>query len=834
MLIRHLLRGPRPLLPAGALLLLTAVLAAGDPPAPLWPRDLKSAAKNAPPAVTAVYRDLATPYDLVADDDGKQRVPLPRAGAKPEADGVTPYEEIALQKVGGLLGDKGLPAREKLRAAEDVLAAVLRFHLAARDRPLGGDNPWQPLEEGLRQKLLDVRLERLQSLASAGSPKGPAADWGAALGLADRLLGWYPDSKRARDGVAAAWARYADERLKAGDFRAAGTYQRRLERTFLHFPDDKGRRAAALRARAEALRKEARGLTDQAAAVQKLQEALEAWPHLPELRDELLKRQGAYRVLYVGVRSLPGRLSPAAAWTDPEKQAVELLFQRLVREVYDPRRGERYRPDLAEGLPEVVPGGRRMRLARDAYWWDGKHVTATDVRNTALLLKSAGSAEWRELVDPPATEGDPFRIAFRLRHGFRDPLLPLSFHVLPPQAQVGGGAAFARAPVGSGPFHYVGPENHEGRRCAVFRANPWYGGDSGRPYIREIRFYVPKDPVRDFQDAEHPLHLLLDLPTDLIPVLRKAGVKDVRTLEPRRVYILAVNHRGAGVLGKSLALRLALAHGIDREGILNSCFRGGHPADRVRAVLGAAAAVATAPLTRVSGEFHRPANGPYPPGSWACAPTERVLPLSNVEKARGLLARARDEDGVGAVRLTLKYPDDDPRVARACREIARQLKALGDRVKCPVTLKLVALAPHAFRDALARRDYDLAYHHIDFGSEAYWLWPLFDTSSEALKPGGSNYLGYAGDSELAGHFRKVMNHRDFAKVREITHDIHDRLNEKMPFIPLWQLDTHIAVHPAWRLSAGRARPADEDGPLPAELDPLVVFGGAAAWRLERR
>jgi ABC-type transport system substrate-binding protein len=191
--------------------------------------------------------------------------------------------------------------------------------------------------------------------------------------------------------------------------------------------------------------------------------------------------------------------------------------------------------------------------------------------------------------------------------------------------------------------------------------------------------------------------------------------------------------------------------------------------------------------------------------------------LHDPEKARLFLGEARDKDGVKKVELTLKYPDDDPRVEQACREIARQLAALGDGAKCPMRLKLQGLPPHKLRQALEKRDYDLAYHHVDYASEAYWLWPLFDVHAEARAPGGSNYLGYVNDAELESLFRQAMSHRDFAQLRDITNNIHATLYERMPLIPLWQLDTLIAVHPAL---------------TPIQLDPLLVFGDVAEWRLK--
>jgi ABC-type transport system substrate-binding protein len=378
--------------------------------------------------------------------------------------------------------------------------------------------------------------------------------------------------------------------------------------------------------------------------------------------------------------------------------------------------------------------------------------------------------------------------------------------------------------VGSGPFQFAGLKEIDGRRCALFVANPRYGwrtahqGTPGRPFIREVRFFVSKDPVADFRKPTNPLHLLLDLPTEKVAPLQREGIT-VRTLENRRVYFLAINHK-VEVLRDSPSLRRALAHGLDRQKILTACFRGGQGSGRgLGAVLGAAGSAAAKRLQQGRPEFHRPVNGPYPPRSWACAPATRVpADLYDPERARSLLKDAKEKEGVARVELTLKYPDDDPHVGQACQEMARQLTALGEAAGCPVQIKPVALAPHALRQALDRRDYQLAYHHLDYDSEAYWLWPLFDTRKAALDEGGSNYLLYHNDAGLESMFREAMSHRDFAQVREITQDIHAHLYDRMPIIPLWQLDTHLALHPDLQ---------------PTHVDSLLIFSDVADWRLKK-
>src|SRR5262249_4188441 len=58
------------------------------------------------------------------------------------------------------------------------------------------------------------------------------------------------------------------------------------------------------------------------------------WPRLPGLENFLRQQERKYPILFVGVRELPQYFSPATAATDTERQAVELLFESLVRPEY--------------------------------------------------------------------------------------------------------------------------------------------------------------------------------------------------------------------------------------------------------------------------------------------------------------------------------------------------------------------------------------------------------------------------------------------------------------------------------------------------------------------
>jgi ABC-type oligopeptide transport system substrate-binding subunit len=156
-------------------------------------------------------------------------------------------------------------------------------------------------------------------------------------------------------------------------------------------------------------------------------------------------------------------------------------------------------------------------------------------------------------------------------------------------------------------------------------------------------------------------------------------------------------------------------------------------------------------------------------------------------------------------------------VERACEDIAAQLAGLGESVGWPIQVTPVGLPLKQLNEDLGQHDYQLAYHCLDYRSEAYWLGPLFDTRPEALAKGGTNFLGYE-DAELQKLFQGTLGRRDFAEVRKQTHALHARLHQRMPLIPLWQLDTHVGLHPSLR---------------PTHLDPLLIFDDVANWKLEK-
>jgi peptide/nickel transport system substrate-binding protein len=479
--------------------------------------------------------------------------------------------------------------------------------------------------------------------------------------------------------------------------------------------------------------------------------------------SQLPSGQGA--TLYVGVRHLPVYLSPALAFTDVEHKLLDLLFESLVEVVEDDDLGERFRPRLAVRLPQPTPLWREFRLRPDAHWPDGQPVTAADVRQTVTKLREPGwtgnSPVWKEIQ--AHVEDDPALVRIQFSRGQFQPLSLLTFPVLP-QTFRGrplrlDDPEFAKAPMGSGPY-LLAPErrSEDGRDYMVFRANPHYIRAGKRPHFQEIRLWSVKDPIKEFQHPSKPMHLWFDATTPEITALAKSGITDVRSLANRRVYFLAVNHRVKMLT--SMDLRRAIAHGIDREAILNKHFRAGKEG------------------------LHTALNGPYPAKSWACCPPPRV-PANpfDLALAKSKTQLAKEQSKRDKFELTLKFPEEDPQVLGTCQDIKTQLAKLG------IHVKLEGLSAQRLREAVDRRDYELAYYHLDYPDDTFTLWPFFEP--EAVGPGGANFLGYE-DVPLKNSFSRALGHRQFSEIQKLTHDIHAQLYEQMPLIPLWQLQTHIA------------------------------------------
>lgn len=690
-----------------------------------------------------------------------------------------------------------VPRLEVLRAAEKTLAAGIVYHRIAKTQQKRNGEEWAALDRQLKDRLVQVQAEQLHLLVDQAVEK---KDWKPAFALDQALTNAYagssssmPDKLRAE--ATRLLARHAESALEADDLDELA---RRLHILRERFPanTEAEKILSSERASKSLAAKLAQVKSDYEAGKKEVARARlrvieEVNPRLPGLRA--LETQLNDQVLYVGVTTLPKELLPARARNEAEKQALELLFESLVRIRSTPGR-ERYEPELALEMPSITPLGRRFTLPRNARWCNGKQVMASDVSSTLNLLRQAKGrdSEWARLMEGAPYVEDSEHITLTMRQGYIDPLAFMDFKILPePSADKPGEV------VGSGPFQFKAVEGEQ----VVFEANPFYRerpGKEGKPRIREVRFFVSSDPAAEFRQGR--LHLLFDLTTGAFKKLEDAGLGELvvtQQIRNRRIWFLAVNHRDNNLPLQSDVFRRGLANAIKREEILDKCFREDHKS------------------------AHRELRGPYPPGSW---PSKPDLQPYSAGKAASLISQAKQKMAK-QTELTLKYPEGDPAVDSACKLIKQQIEAIDPPA---ILIKLVPLSPDALRrDVEDEHNYHLAYYSYDFPNLDFRLQPLFDP--KAVDKGQSNFLGYKGDAELSGFLQEMQVHRDITQVTRAAHELQNRFWEMMPFIPLWQIDTCLAVHNSLRFGDSVDMQTALDN-----IDPHAIFEGADSWFIERK
>ena len=813
-------------------------------------------AKARHPLVKGLLKRLAVPYDNLVAGTGKtyrialfaeRTLPdgkfsyleldasLAKGKEKELATGVgfilQPYEEIVLEDIDSFLKQKiDLNRDDIVELCVQILQETRRFHASAVDQKKRIGKEWEAVDEKLRKRIVQIRRDQLKRYVEA-------KDWKKADELSNELSN-YSDDPEAQKDIYRLLLLKEVETLNSDrdeDFIKLRDAVNQFETIGGGSGEPLAQTARSkLRQRAQRYVEEAKILdkqTQAAEAFNRLRSAEAIDPDLPAIQE--LRTTLRDRILYVGVSRLPDRLSPATARTDPERWAVDLLFESVLQSIPDLELGRHYRPVLAASMPSLVPMGRDFSLMRNARWaqdYDksGKTVTAHDVFGTLELLKQIPTLPCAEGIDLLDTDkiriDDPYKLRLSFRQGVLEPLNLATFKVLPArylkdQKKEANDDLFGTQPFGSGPYRYVGREREGEREVAVFRANPYYSQRPGRyglPRIREIRFVVPKlsDPAADVASGQ--LHLVLDVPTGDLqkyttdPRSSSLVKADTPALN-RRIWMLAINHRRTVL--QDVSLRRGLSAAIDRESILNVAFRTGGVKN------------------------HRVLPGPFPPNSWATPERARKpeAALFNRDLANGLLSEATAK---GRVELTLKYPEGDPRAELACSKIKEQIeeasKKANNTATVGISLKSVPVDLYS-RQIDQEHDFDLAYVPFDYKDDLFWLGGLFDRSAGGMD--GRNFLGYlvdgsnpaADDNALRIALDEIRAHRDFRdRVRDETWKFHAKFLGRMPFVPLWQLDRHLIVHKSLEMFLDDPNRSVS----PSSTDPASVFTGVEFWRLK--
>jgi peptide/nickel transport system substrate-binding protein len=771
------------------------------------------------------FREL--PEEPITVDIYDQTMKNPTERKFPTGSGFkfVPFELVVLEEVDYWLDHAGktFKRQEQLDIAARAISSGLRFHRAAVSSKKRIGKEWQEVEKLLKTRLVKLQRERLQVLMNDG-------DFDRADEVALKLLAVNPDQTDILKDIYGLQLTRASKRTKSPSDEEMVKLRESLN-LYTRLPGNRDEKLVAtaqrlLRERASALVAEAKTLDAQkqsAVALSKLRAAEALDPDVPGIGDARLRLRG--QILYVGVKSLPERMSPATAQSDSERFAVELMFEGLLQAVPGPQVG-RYRPQLAQTLPAVSYLGRTFTLPQNIRWGkEGENLDARDIRGTLTLLNKPTFRErWPaaglDIFRAIDRIDDPFRLRLSYDHGVLEPLSRATFKVIPARyLQEHGKNAdddvFAKAPFGTGPFRYEGREREQiGRESVIFRANPFYGqraGQFGHPFIREIRMVVPNSSEVEKDVASGQLHLYSDAPSEMVArVLQSEKLSNVIRVEKsqtnRRIHLLAVNHRRLAMQNEKL--RQGLLTAIDRETILNDLFR------------------------KEGTKGHQALTGPFPLECWATPVAARNTPLFK-PGAGGLMAEALKEP----LDLKLLYNKDEAKGLAVCQAIKGQLEqasTMGSRQL--IRVEIVGLDADKYREKLyLEHDYDLALTSFDYQDDLFSLSEWLDPSAAGRN--GRNFLGYLAEgsnpTDADRRFKRLLDdvgqYRDFNnQVKEKMWDLHAMVNQRVPFIPLWQLDRVMLIHRDLEISVDRP-----DVTIPASrLDPAVLFTGVEMWRFK--
>ncbi|MEZ6139769.1 MAG: ABC transporter substrate-binding protein [Zavarzinella sp.] len=610
-----------------------------------------------------------------------------------------------------------------------------------------------------------------------------------------------------------------------------------LRETLLNYEQLPGKKDSALIAtgrrwlnqRAQILVNEALKLDQMnqtAAALNRLRQAETIAPELEAIPAARGKIRG--KVLYVGVAELPQKMSPLTAYNQAEQWAVELMFEGLLTNI-PTRDSARYQPQLITRLPGAESLRRTVQLHNNVRWGksEASHLTSADIRETLRVLQSdtflgRNAATNTHLIDKLERLGDPNQLTLFLQHGLIDPHITMQWKVLPmnylrSQGMNADDDRFAREPFGSGPYRYINREQEiRKKEAVVFRANTDYGLRTnlfGLPNIHEIRFVEVNESSIAEEVVAGQLHYLPDAPPALAQQVKSSQVlrnhlNVIPITHNRRISMLAINHRRPELQNEKF--RQGIMAAIDREKILNDHFRSG---DKTA---------------------HQALTGPVPLNSWATPKNARQVSLFR-PGSEALFTDALPANK--SVRLRLAFLARDPNMINICGELKAQIEAAGGQVNNEnrIQIDLQPLDATRFREKVhLERDFDLALTHHEYADDWFDLNSLLDAN--AVGRAERNFLGYLdrstnpsdADRRFASLLDSRLRFRNFEEFRQRTWDTHQSFNQRVPFVPLWQIDRFALVHHQLEIHLERA----DDRPDLTVMNPAVGFTNVQWWKLK--
>lgn len=459
--------------------------------------------------------------------------------------------------------------------------------------------------------------------------------------------------------------------------------------------------------------------------------------------------------LVVGIESSPSYLDPRYTTDANSSRISSLIYNSLLRLDHD----SRFVGDLAEHWTMLDQLTYEFRIRRGVTFHDGRALTAMDVKYTYdsimdPLHRSPKRGRLRVLQS--VEQLGSHQIRFRLSEPHAPFLEHCTIGIVPAASPTSRQNGSNAPPPGSGPFALA--ETYAGEKVFL-RANPSYR--DGKPRLPGLAFHVVPDAiVRVLEFKKGTIQLLQnDIEPDTLSWLERNTDAVVETNPGTTFQYIGINLTHS--ILKQRKVRQALAHAIDRDGIIRHILKGQAAA----------------------------ANGLLSPLNWAhdgSVPYWRYDPA----RARQLLDEAGfpDPDGNGPrmrFKLSFKTTNIDLR-----RRIAETLKEQLNRIG--VELEVRSYEWGTFYSDIKKGNfhlYSLAWVGI-VDPDVYYN--LFHSAS--FPPDGDNrghYNNSVVDRLLEQGRRESDRHRRKALYQQVQQIMH----EDLPYIPLWWVHNVVVRQP---------------------------------------
>lgn len=467
------------------------------------------------------------------------------------------------------------------------------------------------------------------------------------------------------------------------------------------------------------------------------------------------------------IREAPRSLDPLTSDSVYESLPVNQIFDTLV----DLDDALNLRPALAESWTIKRDGSAfSFTLRGDVRFHDGRELTAEDVVFTVLrnlrpgdaerslafssLLCIEGAAEYAagRRADVPglrAVDERTVRILIERPHpAFLEVLAMDALAVVPAHVvREVGDAAFARAPVGTGPFR-MGEWTDQ--RLTLLANGDYF---RGRPRLDAVEIRFLDEDETDF-GARLFLERKLDLLEPATESLPRLAVEPrVRLHRYQELSISFLGLNGNVPPLDRLWLRRAIAHAIDRDAMIGE-----------------------------SPEVRRAAMGILPPGIPGYSPDVKGLEY-DPDEARRILAEAGHPGGEGLPPVRICNPSMGPAAQRVLERITADLGAVGIRVEVlPVSWAELG----RMLDDRSAPAFLLAWVADRTDPDAF-LRELFETN------GSANYFAYSSETvdELLD---RGVSERDPQRRAHVYRQAEREILVDAPLIPLYHTVGILAVH----------------------------------------